>query len=178
MPQFPEAVVGGNSRDRCFRTSDPNQRAADKVHSPQGEIPDRTHSQMLFASGTKGALGDADGRANLRQVQRPALVCFQIFLELRNDPVAAPTSSAPLDGSPIRQTSDHQVGKFLFQCPCHLGGARTSGFVLAICRGSGMRVQQPRHQNWTWPNQMRQRFFWKFMTGDGLAHDVEIIERQ
>ena len=133
---------------------------------------------MLFAGAPKGTLGDAYGFANLYQVQRPAPVCFQIFLELRNDLAAVPIPDAPFDGSPIRQTFDHQAGKLLFQRARHLRERKNIATCSSHQRGSSMRVQQLRHQGWTWPNKMRQRFLCKFMTSYSLARDIEIIERQ
>jgi hypothetical protein len=51
------------------------------MHSAQGEIADRPHTEMPFARAPKGPLADADGRANFGKTKWPVGMFLQERLE-------------------------------------------------------------------------------------------------
>src|SRR5277367_1143163 len=87
--QFPEPMVGGDSRYRCCRGSRSQQRTSDEVHSPQSEVADWPHSEVFLASDAEGTFPCANGCTYFWQIQRPRRVSFQIFFELSDNHVVA-----------------------------------------------------------------------------------------
>jgi hypothetical protein len=69
--KLPKAVISEDASDARPIVIGDEKRPPHQMHSPQGEIADRSHSQMLFASGPKGSLGDPDARANFRKIKWP-----------------------------------------------------------------------------------------------------------
>src|SRR5882762_1011109 len=99
----------------------PQERAANEVHSTQGEIADWTHSEVLLACSAERSLRYADRRANFRQVQRRIWIRFQEFLEPRDDRIVAATAGGHSRRRALDQAPDHQVDQLLLQGPSHLG---------------------------------------------------------
>jgi hypothetical protein len=113
-------MIGGDLR-YGFRRAGSQKRTSNQVHSPQVEIPDRSHSQMLLAGDSKRSLRYADGRANFRQVQRRVGVRFKEFFEPRHDRIVAATASGHSRRRTFGQAPDHQVDQLMLQGPSYLG---------------------------------------------------------
>src|SRR3984893_10372562 len=98
-PQVPEAVIGGKSGDGCRRGMRLLKRTVDKMHSPQGKKANWAHPQMLLAGDAQRSFGHTNRRANLCQIQRPAGVCIQEFLEPGDDHVVAAATAGHSRGA-------------------------------------------------------------------------------
>jgi hypothetical protein len=69
------------------------KRSPHQMHPPQGEMVDWSHSQMLFASGPKGSLGDPDARTNFGKIKWPIRMFLYELLELLHNRLTAAGTS-------------------------------------------------------------------------------------
>ena len=106
-------MVGGQSGDGCRRGICAQKRAADEVYSPQGEIANWTHSEMLLAGDAEGSLRHADRGTNFCQVQWRVGVRFQKPLEPRDDRIMTSAAGGHSLGRALGQAPDHQVDQLL-----------------------------------------------------------------
>jgi len=114
---------------------------------------------MLLASKAECSFRYADSRTNFDQMKRLVRICIQEFFEPRDDDIVATTSGGQLRGFPLSQAPDHHVDQFLFQCSNYFGKLKQIGSRFGDLSDHPMKLQQPRHQGTTWPNEMLQRRF-------------------
>ena len=67
--KLPKAVIGEDACDARPTGIGIEKRLTYEMHSPQGEIADQPHAEMVFAGGPKGSLGDPDARANFGEIK-------------------------------------------------------------------------------------------------------------
>ncbi len=91
------------------------------MHPTKPEIADGTHAQILDADGPKRALGGADSRADLRQVQRLIVVDCQQLLEAHDDCGVADSAPSSFNRDTFVEAHHNGVHKCLLQRPCRLG---------------------------------------------------------
>ena len=69
--KLPKAVISEDACDARPIGLGNEKRLTYEMPSPQGEITDRPHAEMVFARGPKGSLADPDARANLGEIKWP-----------------------------------------------------------------------------------------------------------
>ena len=90
--KLPEAMVGEDACDARLTGIGTQKGLMHEMHSAQGEITDRPHAEMLFASG--GSLAASDGRANFGEIKLPVGMFLQELLELLHDRVMTAVTKA------------------------------------------------------------------------------------
>src|SRR6516165_6824480 len=78
--KLPEAVIRDDAGDVCLFRIRGLESMPHKVHSAQGEKPNRSHTQMFLAGGAKRSLGNTDARAAFGEIKRPVGIGLQEFL--------------------------------------------------------------------------------------------------
>jgi hypothetical protein len=79
------------------------------MHSPQGEVTDRSHFEVLLACVPDGSLRCTDGGGNLCQVQRRVEICLKELFEPCDNDLVAEFAAAAWRDAAISDTSDECV---------------------------------------------------------------------
>ena len=103
--KLPETVIGDNPSDGRLGQIRTKKHLPHKVHSAQGEKPDRSHAQMFLAGGAKRSLGNTDGRADFGEIKRPVGIGLQKFLEPHHHGIVV--AAAPVVGSTPAPSARH-----------------------------------------------------------------------
>ena len=85
---------------------------------------------MLFTGGAKRSLRDADGGANLGQIEQPVGVCLQKPLQPRDDCIMAAATRAGLYGGAFGEAPHHDMDQLFFQRPKHFRQFQYIGSVV------------------------------------------------
>ncbi len=98
---------------------------------------------MLLAGDAQRSFRHTNRRANLCQIQRPAGVCIQEFLEPGDDHVVAAAAAGHSRGLALGQAPDHHKNQLLLQCPSHLGKRKNIRSSFGELSDHVMNLQQP-----------------------------------
>src|ERR1700745_2215960 len=109
-------MVRHDASDGRIRWISAQQCAAHETHSAQRQITDRSHAQVLLASGAEGALCGSYGRANLGEIKRAVGICVQERLEPVNDRVVTAGARRGLDTDTFNKASYHHMNRLRFKC--------------------------------------------------------------
>jgi hypothetical protein len=67
-------MIDGDFRYCCREWTAKSKRTTRQMHSPQPDVPARTHAHVLMTADSKCTFGRPDGRANLGEIENPIVV--------------------------------------------------------------------------------------------------------
>lgn len=85
-PEFEEALLHGDLGDGGFARRTLLQRGMDRAKALLAQEGDGADAEYLVEGTVQAAAGQAELRADFGDVNRPGAGCFEIFLDMSNQP--------------------------------------------------------------------------------------------